>query len=442
MDNGQTFLSDTLRGEARDGSLASVPKLGDFRKLYLMSSSVLTSDPDHALCDPVLPGDAPDRTALHDKQPSAASHTHVMSKLGDFGRIYSQLHKGDVKLETTHSQRTRQTDHLLSKHQKMFPCHSTACGGSQLSFCLQNSCSYHRVQKSQGRVSPLLSIWTGNDTQNSIAENKVVTQSSITSSLDAHEPGAISFDRSKLATKSENSSACPSTMVRAFDSNSADRSRDTFVDLADSMPPNAEKCRPDSTHERILSYKLFQQGSSIHIFGTKRSLSQKHESLCLKLVSLRAMDTSIASRNLQVVSNGIHVFLDMSNINISFQNALRDRYSLDARCRFVPLPQLNLEFLTEILVRECKIMALNAGCSVLPNRHEPRYIQQLRDLGYRVDLRERKRIDEYTKGRWSESGGGEASSSDDIMTMVPLEVLLDMWRNLWMRRCRLGSQNQ
>ncbi|KAH0599313.1 hypothetical protein MHUMG1_03430 [Metarhizium humberi] len=84
------------------------------------------------------------------------------------------------------------------------------------------------------------------------------------------------------------------------------------------------------------------------------------------------------------------------------------KFSIKEHARFVPLPQLNLQFLTEILVRDRKIMTLNAGCSVLPHRQEPRFVQELRDLGYRVDLRERKRENRDFKA-------GEASSSDEFV---------------------------
>ncbi|XP_044717614.1 cell wall glucanase (Scw4) [Hirsutella rhossiliensis] len=79
----------------------------------------------------------------------------------------------------------------------------------------------------------------------------------------------------------------------------------------------------------------------------------------------------------------------MSNINISFQQTLRAKYSVHESARFTPLPSLDLGLLTEILVRERRVVALNAGCSVLPGKPAPRFIQDLQDRGYHVDLRER-----------------------------------------------------
>lgn len=163
----------------------------------------------------------------------------------------------------------------------------------------------------------------------------------------------------------------------------------------------------------ILSYKLADRGPISPILGTKLSLDQQHESLTLRLVPLRAGDVSIEANNNSIAPNGVHVFLDMSNINISFQHALRQKYSIKEHARFVPLPQLNLQLLTEILVRNRRTITLNAGCSVLPNRQEPRFVQELRNLGYRVDLRERKRINE-TRAPGGSGGRGDASCSDEL----------------------------
>ncbi|PFH63309.1 hypothetical protein XA68_14961 [Ophiocordyceps unilateralis] len=103
----------------------------------------------------------------------------------------------------------------------------------------------------------------------------------------------------------------------------------------------------------------------------------------------------------------------MSNINISFQKMIRIRYSIDASARFSPSPPLDLQLLTEILVRKRHVVSLNAGCSVPPGRNEPRYIQELRECGYHVDLRERKRIlTGFDKPAQRKSGATDSSSSE------------------------------
>ncbi|KAG8424232.1 hypothetical protein J3459_008005 [Metarhizium acridum] len=182
-----------------------------------------------------------------------------------------------------------------------------------------------------------------------------------------------------------------------------------------SILSTAKTCNRTANIARILSYKFDKEGPVTSILGVKSTLDQQHESLSLKLVPLRAVDTTLAMQDDQTARNGVHIFLDMSNINISFHSALKGKFSIEGHARFVPLPQLNLQFLTEILVRDRKIITLNAGCSVLPHRHEPRFVQELRDLGYRVDLRERKRANEPKRGANDDFKAGEASSSDELV---------------------------
>ncbi|KHO01140.1 cell wall glucanase [Metarhizium album ARSEF 1941] len=177
----------------------------------------------------------------------------------------------------------------------------------------------------------------------------------------------------------------------------------------------AKKLNTTANIARILSYKVDKEGPITSIIGVKSTLDEQHESLSLKLVPLRAVDTTLAIQDDRIAKNGIHIFLDMSNINISFHSVLKGKFSIGEHARFVPLPQLNLQFLTEILVRDRKIMTLNAGCSVLPHCQEPRFVQELRDLGYRVDLRERKRAPECKRGFNEDSKAGEASSSDELV---------------------------
>lgn len=104
----------------------------------------------------------------------------------------------------------------------------------------------------------------------------------------------------------------------------------------------------------------------------------------------------------------------MSNINISFQHNLRVKYLVDENARFSPLPTLDMRFLTEILVRGRQVIAFNAGCSVLPGKPITRYVQELRDYGYHVDLRERKRVVARPAKLLRGKAGASASSSDEL----------------------------
>ncbi|RDA86243.1 hypothetical protein CP532_5079 [Ophiocordyceps camponoti-leonardi (nom. inval.)] len=150
--------------------------------------------------------------------------------------------------------------------------------------------------------------------------------------------------------------------------------------------------RQQQPSRRLMSYQINENGPRIPIFDKLQSRKQKCDILAEKLRPLYASDAVRAEQHPDVGINGVHVFLDMSNINISFQKMIRIRYSIDATARFSPCPPLDLEFLTEILVRKRHVVSLNAGCSVPPGRHEPRYVQELREHGYHVDLRERKRV--------------------------------------------------
>lgn len=161
--------------------------------------------------------------------------------------------------------------------------------------------------------------------------------------------------------------------------------------------------------QHVISYQTIKYGAQTPIYETPRTTAAQHERLSQGLIPIRAQDAVLAARCPEITHQGIHVFLDMSNINISFQTALRNRYRLPDTARFVPLPQLNLSFLTEILVRGRETEILNAGCSVVPGRPAPHFIADLEALSYRVDLRERKRVTEpNTPGR-----KGNVSSSDE-----------------------------
>lgn len=134
----------------------------------------------------------------------------------------------------------------------------------------------------------------------------------------------------------------------------------------------------------------------------------------MNLVPFRVRDASIAEKHPTITSQGVHVFVDMSNIDIGYQRTLKGFRRLDENTRLSPVPHLNLQFLTEILVRDRPVVALNVCCSTLPGRSEPRYVQQLRELGYHVDLRERKGVLE---------GGLTFTGSTDTLRFV--EDLVD-----------------
>ncbi|KAG7417844.1 hypothetical protein Forpe1208_v004590 [Fusarium oxysporum f. sp. rapae] len=146
-----------------------------------------------------------------------------------------------------------------------------------------------------------------------------------------------------------------------------------------------------SDHVRhVISYQHVKYGPLTEIHSNVQTTVVKHEGLMRKLVHERVIDSMICKDYPTIAENGIHVFVDMSNIIIGFQKALRAKFGLPESSRFVPLPQMNLAFFHELLTRDRYAEWLNVGCSVRPNRNEPSFVQELKDLGYRVDLRSRR----------------------------------------------------
>lgn len=144
----------------------------------------------------------------------------------------------------------------------------------------------------------------------------------------------------------------------------------------------------------LVSYRLSKMAPVQVIWAALRSEAEMHESLAVKLVVQRTYDRLASIGHPEITGNGIHVFLDMSNIDISFHSTLRLKYNLADTVRFTPLPQLNLDFLSEILTRGRPAESLIVGCSMKPGYREPQYIQRFRDLGYHVDLRTRRKIED------------------------------------------------
>jgi hypothetical protein len=93
-------------------------------------------------------------------------------------------------------------------------------------------------------------------------------------------------------------------------------------------------------------------------------------------------------------NNGVYVFLDTSNIEISFRKALRVKLGIPETAILMPAPNLNMEFLNKILVRDRHSVSKNAGCSYRPGRPKPHAVRELSACGFHVDVRERKLQDD------------------------------------------------
>lgn len=118
-----------------------------------------------------------------------------------------------------------------------------------------------------------------------------------------------------------------------------------------------------------------------------------------KLIAASQQDRIVQQSCPTVHKNGVHVFLDLSNIHIGFLNTLKDKVGLPPAIRFWPNPVFNLEDLTAIITRGRTVRTLRAGCSILPGRSKPAFISELRRLKYQVDIRERKPTHEPKNSR-------------------------------------------
>lgn len=354
------------------GDLAQAPRLGNFDKLQCRTVSLLV---------PALTSDArtSSSSARADGSPGTPAPLASPLKLGDFRRIVSLLKVGDgMKAHRERSLLDSQELQQPASIEHAAPAPPPTPPPRSIPIPPRSAGNGHRL--------------AGSETDAPLATDPETESGSSHATLDA--------------------SSTPGTTPPDPEFGSARR-------YALSQLPSAKRtaARPCAL-EQILSYQMTKYGPLIPVYGRAVSRAQRHKSLMNGLVRHRALDAENALLFPATASNGVHVFLDMSNISISFHNALRDRYSVGGDARFVPLPPLDLPFLTEILVRGRSAMSLNVGCSVPPGRAEPRFVQELRALGYHIDLRERKRVLEPSAPRRTHRGQAPAtfatSSSDEM----------------------------
>ncbi|CEJ82880.1 hypothetical protein VHEMI02923 [[Torrubiella] hemipterigena] len=167
---------------------------------------------------------------------------------------------------------------------------------------------------------------------------------------------------------------------------------------------------------QILSYQTEMNGSLAFVFGTLQTIQEARNALSKKLSPRKKRDAALKRIYPDVASNGVHIFLDMSNIDISFHKCLRTRHQLPQDSRFNPMPRLNLTLLTEILLRGRQADRMFASCSILPGRSaEPRFVQDLRNLGYSTDVRTRKRVEELEQTSASAIGTTTVRYVEDLV---------------------------
>ncbi|TWU78057.1 hypothetical protein ED733_006824 [Metarhizium rileyi] len=391
-------------------SHSPLPMLGDFHKLYRAKRSAVIDQPESIASSFLVSTEAQAFKVVNSNDSAQQSCTSAEAKLGDFQKLRLRLH-GQYPILDKSPFRTIQQ--LSVAEFTEGPMNGLFHGNTQQSNSGEKRDTTTTAQKHQkGPSSPFslkryphLQGTRGTPVHRFIHGPKATNN--FLSGDSAIEPELKRIANTQLG------------LLQTTCYDRRDLKHGSSFTSGDGKNRNPISSTAKSSEEaaniaRILSYKVDKEGPVTPIISTKFTLDQQHELLSLKLVPLQAADTTSALQNEQVARNGVHIFLDMSNINISFQSALKGRFAIEEHARFVPLPYLNLQFLTEILVRGRKIMALNAGCSVLPHRQEPRFVQELRDLGYRVDLRERKRADENWRRVDEDLKIGEASSSDEL----------------------------
>jgi hypothetical protein len=111
-----------------------------------------------------------------------------------------------------------------------------------------------------------------------------------------------------------------------------------------------------------------------------------------RLRAIVAKDEAVRNQYPDVYNHGVYVFLDQSNIYLSYLNTLKEKFNITSEARFAPNPTFDLDILTELVVRNRRVRTLRASCSVIPGRSQPEWIKQLQQLDYKVDVRERKAI--------------------------------------------------
>ncbi|KAK5993117.1 hypothetical protein PT974_06545 [Cladobotryum mycophilum] len=350
--------------------LDHLPKLGNFSRIL---ASTRISSPTQIS----IPIGDNDGAAL--KEPRPVLNADKCTRLGDFKRVFNELQSP-----------------VSSKH--------TSPVASPVQTC--SSIEHQASIKSSGdiRASRSPPLLVRSNTTQSIGDVKPKSSTKATISIlkRPSTPQRVKEDTSPSDTDSNSESD------RVFEVDAA-------VLTPASTPPSLEdkikssqtsaprrrlstntsgKTRRRSKSETgiLLAYHVGKDGSPINIYEKLQTREQKHDALTMDLIPHRTLDTIMAKKYPKVASHGAHIFIDMSNIDIGFQNALRTRYKLADNAHFSPLPHLNLKFLTEALVRNRTTVTRTVGCSIVPGRPEPRYIQELQKLGYHVDLRERKRV--------------------------------------------------
>ncbi|KAF4121611.1 Conserved hypothetical, protein [Geosmithia morbida] len=177
------------------------------------------------------------------------------------------------------------------------------------------------------------------------------------------------------------------------DSESGSEASATYSTPKTSLAPSSPRRRSSSDKDAfLLSYQLHANGPILSISEKDRRRAYLPTNISQLYGKVLQTDSLVHAKCQDFKTNGIHIFLDMSNVYISFLNTIKERLQLPPGARFPKNPHLNLRRLTKLITRSRLVATRVAGCSVIPDRSEPVFVEHLRNYDYRVDVRERKAV--------------------------------------------------
>lgn len=168
----------------------------------------------------------------------------------------------------------------------------------------------------------------------------------------------------------------------SFDSESKDSKSDSDSD-GSTLASSLGSLTIDSPPKRAIYYKdVSNNGTLKPLFIDVKTEKEKTCKSIAALLPHWLKDIDASTR----CPENLYLFLDTSNITISFQKALAVSHGLPKDTWFSPEPKLSIRRLTDNIVRERRVRYMAAGCSRHPAHPEPAYADELRQLGYRVDM--------------------------------------------------------
>lgn len=196
----------------------------------------------------------------------------------------------------------------------------------------------------------------------------------------------------RLNRKTDNASVSGQTQTTGTKDSSSSEGSATYSTPRTTPETPSQRRASNARTTCVSAYQLYANGPVHTITEEDRCRACLPVSIPRLYGKVLQTDSEIHNKCPDLAENGIHIFLDMSNIHISFLNTIKEKLQLPAAARFPKNPHLNLRRLTKLVTRTRHASTLVAGCSVHPDRPEPAFVEELRKYDYRVDVRERKAV--------------------------------------------------